>query len=187
MQDLVRVESLISGFSSEIDPASDPDAFLVARFLHDNCFRTLFQRDAAGWSPLCYAVVRGDAFLVRALLRNRANVNDMVAKSRKDLNIPKNMPVLCMASAYHSNEVLEVLLSHRSNVNARCGHGGTALAWAAASNNAAAVGVLCKASADPNIKAGKATESCVVNQRIERHKFGKANHDTYARSQPDTS
>ena len=154
MKGLDRVESLIPDFSSDIDPVSDPEAFIVARFLHDNCFKTVLERDSAGWSPLCYAVVNGDAFLVKALLKSKADPNDRLSKSNKKVNLPKNMPVVCMAAAYHSNAVLELLLLHKANVNARCGHRGTALAWAAASDNAAAVGILSEASADPRIKAG---------------------------------
>ena len=148
------MESLIPDFSSDIDPASDPEAFIVARFLHDNCFKSVLERDSAGWSPLCYAVVKGDAFLVKALLKSKADPNDRLSKTSKKINLPKNMPVVCMAAAYHSNDVLEFLLLRKASVNARCGHGGTALAWAAVSDNAAAVGILSEALADPCIKAG---------------------------------
>eukprot|EP00435_Cladocopium_sp_Y103_P062433 s805_g24.t1 len=100
---------------------------------------------------------KGDAFLVKALLKSKADPNDRLSKSKKKVNLPKNMPVVCMAAAYHSNDVLEVLLSHKASVNARCGHGGTALAWAAASDNAAAVGILSEAFADPHIKVWPST------------------------------
>lgn len=152
IEGLDRVESLIPDFSSDIDPASDPEAFIVARFLHDNCFKTVLERDSAGWSPLCYAVVNGDAFLVKALLKSKADPNDRLSKNNKKVNLPKNMPVVCMAAAYYSNDVLEVLLAHRASVNARCSQGATPLAWAASSDNAAAVGILSKAFADPLIK-----------------------------------
>ena len=143
---------MIPDFSSDIDLASDPEAFIVARFLHDNCFKNVLERYSAGWSPLCFAVVKGDAFLVKALLKSKADPNDRLPKSKKKVNLPKNMPVVCMAAAHHSNEILEVLLAHRASVNARCSQGGTPLAWAASSDNAAAVGILSKAFADPLIK-----------------------------------
>jgi len=160
IEGLDRVESLIPDFSSDIDPASDPEAFIVARFLHDNCFKTVLERDSAGWSPLCYAVVNGDAFLVKALLKSKADPNDRLSKNNKKVNLPKNMPVVCMAAAYYSNDVLEVLLAHRASVNARCSQGATPLAWAASSDNAAAVGILSKNFADPLIK--------VRGQRVDR-------------------
>jgi len=152
IQGLKAVEGLVPHFSTEIDPSTDPQSFAVARFLHENCFKTLLERDAAGWSPLCYAVVKGDAFLVTAMLEQKANSNECLQKSKTVANLPKKMPVLCMAAAYNNNRVLEVLLSYRADVNAQCGHGGTALAWTAVSDNSSAVSILCNASANPGIK-----------------------------------
>eukprot|EP00438_Fugacium_kawagutii_P034652 Skav201618 [mRNA] locus=scaffold5983:28589:29670:- [translate_table: standard] len=63
------------------------------------------------------------------------------------------MPLLSLATTYHSNEVMHVLLSARANVNARCGHRVTALSWAAVSDNAAAVQPLLQARVDPAIKS----------------------------------
>ena len=80
---------MIPDFSSDIDPASDPEAFIVARFLHDNCFKTVLERDSAGWSPLCYAVVNGDAFLVKALLKSKADPNDRLSKITRRSTFPR--------------------------------------------------------------------------------------------------
>ena len=52
------LEALAPGFSTEIDPFSEPDAFVVARFLHETGFKHVRERDAAGWTPICYAVLK---------------------------------------------------------------------------------------------------------------------------------
>jgi len=146
------VEGLVSGFQTEIDPSDDPGGFLVARFLHDNIFRKVTDRDSHGWSPLCFAVVQGNPSLVKALLDGKADANDSLLYSKKEVNLPRNIPVLSLATAYHNNEVVKVLISAHANVDARCGYRGTALCWAAASDNAFAVRILCEANADPRIK-----------------------------------
>ena len=174
---------MIPDFSSDIDPASDPEAFIVARFLHDNCFKTVLERDSAGWSPLCYAVVNGDAFLVKALLKSKADPNDKLSKNNKKVNLPKNMPVVCMAAAYYSNDVLEVLLAHRASVNARCSQGATPLAWAASSDNAAAVGILSKAFADPLIKVrGQRVDRCTGHTHTDTDTDTDTHTHTHART-----
>ena len=79
------VESLVpSSFEAGwIDPWTNPDGFLVARFLHGNLFKSVSDRDAAGWSPLCYAVLTGKASLVKALLNNTADPNDCTTKVKR--------------------------------------------------------------------------------------------------------
>jgi len=86
-----------------------------------NGFRRISERDAAGWSPLCYAVLKGQVDIVKSLLKCRASCQDRTTKFKKDLNLSKNLPVLSLAAHYHSNEVLQ-LLSSGAKVNARCGH-----------------------------------------------------------------
>ena len=49
------IDFTIPGFSTDVDPLSDPGTFLVDRFLHQNGFRSISHRDKAGWSPLCFA------------------------------------------------------------------------------------------------------------------------------------
>ena len=41
--------------------------FVVHRFLHDNGFTSVRDRDSAGWSPMCYAAVNGNPFLKLAM------------------------------------------------------------------------------------------------------------------------
>ncbi|CAE7472666.1 unnamed protein product [Symbiodinium necroappetens] len=144
-----RMEGLVPGFSTHVDPSSDPEGFVVARFLHDSLFKALRQREN-GWSPLCYAATNGDAFLVGALLKQKADANDRLTKKKADL--PRNLPVLAIAAAFKNNKVMQVLLAARAQVNARCGYGGTPLHYAAAFDNGAAVKILKDAKADIGIK-----------------------------------
>ena len=59
-----------------------------------------------------------------------------------------------MAASYSSKEVVEVLLSARANINARCAGGATPLHWSASiSDNAATVRLLLHAKANPFIRA----------------------------------
>ena len=135
-------------------PREHPNSLTVASFLHDNQFKRVLERDSAGWTPLCYAVLLGKDSLVRALLRNRANPNDATSKRTKHAFLTSKIPVLSMAASYSSKEVVEVLLSARANINARCAGGATPLHWSASiSDNAATVRLLLHAKANPFIRA----------------------------------
>jgi len=150
--DLHPIEGLVSGFQTETHPSDDPGGFLVARFLHDNIFGRVTDRDTRGWSPLCYAVVHGDAVLVKALLDSKADANDQILCNKLEATLRRRTPVLSLAVAYHNNEVVKVLIAARANVDGGGRNTGTALCWAASSNNASAVRILCEANADPHIK-----------------------------------
>ena len=154
------IEGLVPGFSTELDPSSDEESFVVARFLHDNLFSSISQRDEAGWSPICYAAIKGDTFLVKALLEKRANANERLTKQTHDLS--KKIPVLSLAVAYKNNDVVQVLLGARALVNATCGFGCTPLHWAAVSDNSGAVRILKEAGADPKVKKFLATHPLKV-------------------------
>ena len=147
-----RIEALVPGFLPEIDPSTDPEAFVVARFLHENGFEKVEDRDKAGWSPMCYAVLRNDPFLVKALVKSKANVNDRLSKTQKDALLPKKLPILLLAVAYHCNAAMSALLSARANVNISGALGENAMTSAACVNNHEAVRVLVEAKIDPTAK-----------------------------------
>jgi len=149
---LEPIQSLVSGFDTKIDPSVDSTGFVAARFLHDNLFKTVSDRDAAGWSPLCYAAVAGSAALVEALLQTRADANDCTTKLTRSANLSKRLPVLSLAATYHSNDVMGLLLSARAKVNARCSYWGTALSSAAGGDNPSAVSLLLEARANPHLR-----------------------------------
>ncbi|CAE7938288.1 Invs, partial [Symbiodinium sp. KB8] len=64
----------IPGFQSE---AKDPAEYLVAQFMHQNCFTGLLDRNENGWTPLCYAALSGDPLLVYSLLQEKAGLNSL--------------------------------------------------------------------------------------------------------------
>ena len=132
----------------------DAHDLTVARFLHDNHFQRVLERDSAGWTPLCYAVLLGNDTLVRDLISNRANPNDVITKRTKHAFLTKNLPVLSLGASYSTKEVVEVLLLARANINARCATGATALHWGAGvKDNAPAVRLLLQARANPFIRS----------------------------------
>ena len=73
-------------------------------------------------------------------------------KRRADANLSRRLPVLSLAIVYHSNEVAQILLARRANVNARCKHSATALTWTAVGGNAPAVRILLEAKANPLLR-----------------------------------
>ena len=150
--DIEPMDCFVPGFSTEIDPSTDPQGFVVERFLHDNGFKSIHERDIAGWTPLCYAVLRDDPFLVESLLEQNANPNEVTTKAKKDAQLPKGIPVLFIAGVYHSNKVIKSLLHARADVHARDCLGGGALTGVLATANKEAIKLLCEAKIDPNVK-----------------------------------
>ena len=172
------IEGLLPAARAQIDPLTDPIGFATAKFLHGNAFTHVSQVDAAGWSPLCYAVVRGDVEVVQALLASRAHCQDVVKKASVDKFIAPKLPVLSLAAAYRSNDVMKLLLSYRANINARDGFRACALSPAGLSDNAAGVRILLEAQIDLNIHplpgihpfaAAAACNSLAYMQEIQAH------------------
>eukprot|EP00438_Fugacium_kawagutii_P032357 Skav234860 [mRNA] locus=scaffold840:125302:126576:- [translate_table: standard] len=147
------LECLIPNFHTEIDPCTDPHGFVVARYLHDTGFKTVRDRDEAGWSPMCYAVLKDDPFLIKALLLNGANVNDAITRPKTDAHLTKGMSVLAIAACYNSCGAMKELLAAKAQVNAVNSLGGSALFVAAAMGNIEAVRVLKEANIDPKLKS----------------------------------
>ena len=67
---------------------------------------------------------------------------------------------------YGSNEVMKLFLSHRANVNARDGHGATALVMATWSDNVEGVRILCEGKVD--IPISKIGRGCMHLQMLEK-------------------
>jgi len=142
------VDGLIPGFVTALDPFEDAAAFAVAWFLHQNGFRTVLERDTGGWSPLCYAVIRGDVALVKGLLERRADPNDHVTKAMGSI-LPGRVPVLALAAQFHHNQVMETLIAARAGIHRADTTRATPAHWASLSNNADGLHMLCEARADP--------------------------------------
>ncbi|CAE7584650.1 ankrd52 [Symbiodinium natans] len=150
--DVDPIDGLVPGFHSDENPFTDPKAFLLDWFMHQNGFKSYTDYDSGGWSPLCFAVMRGNTALVQSLLDRHASPNDATQKPKKEMVFGRNLSVLSIAAIYNSNEVMHVLLEARANVNARDSHYGTPLHWANISNNSEGVRILCQAAADPNVR-----------------------------------
>lgn len=146
------LESLVPNFSTKIDPSIDRHGFVTAKFLHENGFASVQERDAAGWSPICYAVLRDDPFLIEALVKNKADVNDSNRRAKNDAQLPKGLPLLSLAGTYNNNQAMRALLLAKANVNAKDSLGGNALTASIGMGNKEAVQILCDANINPNVK-----------------------------------
>eukprot|EP00438_Fugacium_kawagutii_P004154 Skav203993 [mRNA] locus=scaffold3297:291641:292878:+ [translate_table: standard] len=60
---------------------------ILSSFLYQNGFQDAWAFDSAGWSPLCYACMDGDAALVSALLEAQCDPNDKTKKPRSEINM----------------------------------------------------------------------------------------------------
>ena len=69
---------------------------VVQKFLAENGFEKVVQRDRAGWSPLLYAALKGDETLVEALLVHRADPNDSIHKVQKSITFVKGTPAVSL-------------------------------------------------------------------------------------------
>ena len=49
---------------------------VVSQFLRENHFKHFEERDSSGCSPMCYAAMRGDVKILKALLAKKGNPND---------------------------------------------------------------------------------------------------------------
>mmetsp|Transcript_38690 Transcript_38690/g.89505 ORF Transcript_38690/g.89505 Transcript_38690/m.89505 type:complete len:585 (+) Transcript_38690:39-1793(+) len=118
------------------------------KFMHQNAFKSLHDRDQGGFSPICYAAINGDPRVVSALLARRASPNDSIRKNKLSAHLIKDSSVLALAARFSQNEVIKLLLSARAMVNHHDHEQFTALSQAAV-NNAVGVRLLLAASADP--------------------------------------
>ena len=123
---------------------SDPDP--VSEFLRQNDFSRPSEADRAGWSPLHYAALAGDTTVLRGLLEQRANVNRRTPKDEPGLGFPFWMSALDFALFFKHHEATRLLLAARAHLE-----GGFFLAmnWAAQTDSAEGVQLLCAAGGRP--------------------------------------
>ena len=86
----------VAGFLPRHDADRASDCDTLADFLHQNGFQRCGEVDSAGWRPLHYAALSGDTELLRALLKEGADVNCRTAKDEPTLGFPPRMSALDM-------------------------------------------------------------------------------------------
>jgi len=146
--DIPPIDRIVPGFSTEVDPLTDPHAHVLAQFMHQNGFESITKKDEAGWSPLCYAAISGSTSLVMSLLNLRADPNDRIRKAKSVALLPKNMSVLSLACCFKNNGGLAQILAAKADVNNTDDRSQTALHWACAANNTEAIKALFQAGID---------------------------------------
>ena len=127
----------------------------LASFLYQMGFSHIAERDVGGFSPICYAAVRGDPLLLESLLRHRADPNDRVCKTCPKLGISRNTSLLAVCAFNGHNECLRVLIARRAGVDAKDAIKSRPLHAACGANNAEAVRMLCAEGADLSLKTAR--------------------------------
>ena len=148
-------DAIIPGFDTA-DVSKDVE---VARFLYQMGFSHIAERDAGGFSPMCYAAVRGDPLLLEALLRQRADPNDRIWKTCPKLAISRNTSLLAVCAFNGHNECLRLLIAWRAGVDAKDVIKSRPLHAACGANNAEAVRLLCAQGADQSLKTARSVLS----------------------------
>ena len=120
----------------------------VAKFLKLNGFRTVSERDEAGWFPLHYAALSGNIEVVEGLLFKRANIDQQTTKNEGTLGIPPGASALECAIFGTHNELAKLLIAKRAKLD---GSSFPTLQFAAVSNNAEGAHLLCAAGCDPDV------------------------------------
>ena len=118
-------------------------------FFNENGFNMASDRDEAGWSPLCYAVMNGNPELIQVLLEQKSDPNDSIRKGKPAAFLPKGLPVISLAAYFGNHSAVKVLLAARANPSQRDGRWGTPLFWANLSDSVEATRLLMDARASP--------------------------------------
>ncbi|CAE7945096.1 mask-1 [Symbiodinium necroappetens] len=146
-------EGLIPGFELQAEGASED--WKLESFLYQMGFSHIAERDAGGFSPMCYAAVRGDPLLLESLLKQRADPNDRIWKTCPKLGISRNTSLLAVCAFNGHNECLRLLIAQRAGVDAQDVIKTRPLHAACGANNAEAVRMLCAVGADLSLKTAR--------------------------------
>jgi len=118
-------------------------------FLKENGFESPTDRQF-GWSPACFAALRGDTQVLNQLLAMKVSVNDKVKADEKDLNINKGSSLLHICAQFCNNVAVSFLIQQRADLKAVCKLGSNPLHRAAMGNNAVGVKLLVQAQCNPH-------------------------------------
>lgn len=125
---------------------------LLVPFLRENGFRDVWRREF-GWTPVCFAALRGDPSILEALLHLRADVNEEVTQSDEEHHIHAHNTLLHVCAQFSNNDGLKLLIDHKADINARGDKTGcTPLHRAGIGDNPEGVILLLRAGCDPYLR-----------------------------------
>lgn len=94
----------------------DLSASISQVFLEQNGFQNIKEVDQNGWSPLCYAVLRGDPQIVRSLVADAADPNTKTKKAHPIVGLAAGLSVSAIASFLGHKDCVQVLLDSAADV-----------------------------------------------------------------------
>ena len=128
---------------SELNSARDA----VTKFLYQNGFTNVEGSDAAGFRPLHYAAMSGDALVVKGLLMQRANPNRRTNMDEPKLGVPGPWVAALDLAVYNKHSaVTRVSIFARAKLE---GGSTPAIQKAASADNAEGIRPLCEAGSNP--------------------------------------
>ena len=141
--------NLIPGFQAD-RPRLQPHELQVEKFLYENGFQSVHETDPAGWSPVHYGALRGDAVVIQGLLAKRADPNRLTKQDQPTVGLPPFTSALTICSCFKHNDAARLLLTARAKVD-----GGLLkpLEFAAAANNVEGIRLLCEARSNPSARS----------------------------------
>jgi len=95
-----------------------PDLFgsISEVFLAQNGFQNIKEVDQNGWSPLCYAVLRGDPHIVRSLVADAADPNAKTKKNHPIIGLAAGLSVSAIGAFFGHKDCLQALLESAADV-----------------------------------------------------------------------
>ncbi|CAK9079345.1 Transient receptor potential channel pyrexia [Durusdinium trenchii] len=136
------IEDVVPGFEGED---------VLERFMYQNGFQNPFDYDSAGWSPMCYACMKGDVPLVAALLKQRIDPNEKIKKARAEINLDKGCSLIHICARFKNHEAMQLLFAANAAVSTQAiPH--FPVGVAALENDPIGIRLLCSVSADPRKK-----------------------------------
>lgn len=148
----VEVGSAHESVGASGSVAESASSALLVPFLRENSFRDVWCREF-GWTPVCFAALRGDPSILEVLLHLRADVNEEVTQSDEEHHIHAHNTLLHLCAQFSNNDGLKLLIDHKADLNARGDKTGcTPLHRAGIGDNPAGVVLLLRAGCDPYLR-----------------------------------
>eukprot|EP00439_Symbiodinium_sp_Y106_P082942 s559_g22.t1 len=116
--------------------------------LEENRFKNVTDREH-GWTPACFAALRGDLPLLKAILQQGANVNERMKSKDLQFHAEPGMSLLHLAAQFGNNEALQLLIQEKAELNSQDQLGMSPLHRATLGDNAVGVQLLLQAGSDP--------------------------------------